>query len=200
MLSIVGTRIYLHEDDTCAFKIMYERSEEIHNFTAEDILSLTIRDRNTRERIITKVAESINVEGEATSVFIFHPFEISSGDYIYDIMLETLAGSSHVLIDRAFFNVLKGNSTSNLLDGEFAPHRLDSIRSDMICIHETPLVCKFNYVSIEKKEEDGTLILFNRSILDGRKDEDADSDDTLILYDKVMPQDEEKSEDTLILF
>lgn len=198
MLSIVGTRIYLQEGDSCAFKMMYRNDGDTFNFSATDILTLTIRRIDTNKTVLVKTAESIKVNGEESLVFIFEPTELSHGDYKYDIVLDASTGYRHTLIDKAYFNVLKSKSPVSLPGGEFTPRRLDSMETERMCMSSTPLVCDFKYSSIMKEEVPGTLILFDRI---KRKKEDPETDeDTLILYDQHLKPESEKDEGTLIIF
>jgi len=195
LFSIVGTQIYIHQGDECAFKIVHRDEEgNILNFAASDIITLYIRDMNTDKVLLKKISESIIVDSEEVSIFSFQMEDyrvLVPGNYVYDVVIEVNTGTHYTLVDRAYLSVIK----SAYAIPEFETGRLTPMSSRSFYLSNTALICKFNHRKIQRKDADGTLILFNRVSPPSVSEDDAD--DSLILFSNA---DDDNEESTLIIF
>lgn len=193
MFSIVGSQIYIHQGDECAFKIVHRDSEDnLVNFESSDIITMTISDMNTQKVILKKISESIVLEEGEVSIFVFTLDDyrvLLPGDYIYNIMIDTGAGTQYTLVDRAYFSVIKSPSGIP----EFETSRLQTFNDRSFYLSNVPMICKFNHTKIRRRDADGTLVLFNR-LVPPTVSEDED-DNSLILFSESGDD-----EDTLIIF
>lgn len=200
MLSIVGTRIYLHEGDNCSFRVQYKDSNsEVHNFISTDMLTMNIKDRETGELLAVKTSESINLNDEEASILTFSVYDavsLPNGNYVYDLILDTVA-SRHLLIDNANLHVLKSNISDSAMKDKFIPMSLVSPSDNKGYLSTTSLICRFNHTPIKKEEVPGTLILFNKVNHSTDDDNDQEDEDTLIIFGDKK---EDNTEDTLIIF
>lgn len=155
MLSIVGTRLYMHEGDSCAFKVMYRDQSEIFDFDPAHSLSIVVRDIVTGDVTLARKSVVLDVEGVPSLVFPIYSNELPRGDYTYELILNTDTGDSYTLIDKAFINVLKSNNAlpSTAYQGKIA-------------MSKTPLICEFNSTFVNDGGDllRGSLILFDEEL------------------------------------
>lgn len=199
MLTIVGTRIYLQESDDCSFRVVYkDREGDQYDFKSTDMLTLTIRDRESKNIILQKVSESVKVNGQDCIIFTFKDSEIPAGDYVYDLVLETESSFDYTLIDNANLHIIRDNNPPV----EFEVGRLVSLDSKSMYLCKTPLVCNFDYVQIDREEAEGTLVMYDKEVYKKpESSEEGTDDDSLILFNILNDnEDDPDTEDTLILF
>ena len=153
MLSIVGTRLYVHEGDNVSFRVVYKDSEDnIKDFKSTDDILLTIYNRDSRKVLLSKKAENINFKDSTTKILTFNNGDYSIlkyGDYKYNIILKSIEGGNYSLITEANLTVV-----DNIIEEEDST--VDLTSNIRLC--STPLICKFDH--IELHSVDGSLIIF----------------------------------------
>lgn len=160
MISIVGTRIYMREGESVAFRAMYRCKGELVDFNPNFILTMNIKDRESNNLILSKVSETFTINDAEITLFIFNIDEpIHKGDYLYDVIVETTSGASLTTISDAPIHILQRTHTS--VESTLTSGNESSTSKLNICT--TPLVCDYRYVEVEEDsdKDTGTLILFN---------------------------------------